>query len=109
ILRDLARKIIAGTDFEAARSWPIGLEFINRESNKGGAVRFLKERTGADLLVTVGDYENDIPMLKEADIGFAVANAIDEVKAAADRVTKATCAEGAVAEIIGEIEKIRRC
>ena len=108
ILRDLARKIIAGTDFEAARSWPIGLEFINRESNKGGAVRFLKERTGADLLVTVGDYENDIPMLKEADIGFAVANAIDEVKAAADRITSALHSEGAVAEIIGEIEKIRR-
>ena len=108
LLRDIARKIIAGTDFEAARSWPIGLEFINRESDKGGAVRFLKERTGADLLVTVGDYENDIPMLEEADIGFAVANAIDEVKAAADRVTNRKNSEGAVAEIIGEIEKIRR-
>ena len=87
---------------------PIGLEFINRESDKGGAVRFLKERTGADLLVTVGDYENDIPMLEEADIGYAVANAIDEVKAAADRVTEWKNSEGAVAEIIGEIEKIRR-
>lgn len=108
ILRDLGRKIIAGTGFEAARSWPIGLEFINRASNKGGAVRFLKEKTGADLLVTVGDYENDIPMLEEADIGYAVANAIDEVKAAADRVTRRNNAEGAVAEIIGEIEKIRR-
>ncbi len=108
ILRDTARTIIAGTDFEAARSWPIGLEFINRESDKGGAVRFLKERTGADLLVTVGDYENDIPMLEEADIGFAVANAIDEVKAAADRVTERKNSEGAVAEIIGEIEEIRR-
>lgn len=107
-LRDTARKIIAGTGFEAARSWPIGLEFINRESNKGGAVRFLKERTGADLLVTVGDYENDIPMLETADIGYAVANAIDEVKAVADRTTNATCSEGAVAEIIGDIEKIRR-
>ena len=109
LLRDTARRILAGTDFEAARSWPIGLEFIKRESNKGGAVRFLKEKTGANLLVTVGDYENDIPMLKEADIGYAVANATDEVKAVANRVTKATCAEGAVAEIIGEIEKIRRC
>ena len=47
-------------------------------------------------------------MLEEADIGYAVANAIDEVKAAADRVTRRNNAEGAVAEIIGEIEKIRR-
>ena len=108
ILRDTARKIIAGTDFEAARSWPIGLEFINRESNKGGAVRYLKEKNEADLLVAVGDYENDIPMLEAADIGFAVANATGDVKAAADRVTKRRHSEGAVAEIIEEIEKIRR-
>ena len=33
---------------------------------------------------------------------------VDEVKAAADRVTSALHSEGAVAEIIGEIEKIRR-
>ena len=108
LLRDTARKIVAGTAFEAARSWPIGLEFINRASNKGSAVRFLKEKTGAELLITVGDYENDIPMLEAADIGFAVANATDDVKAAADRVTRRTNAEGAVAEIIEEIEKIRR-
>ena len=108
LLRDTARKIIAGTAFEAARSWPIGLEFINRASNKGSAVRFLKERTGAELLITVGDYENDIPMLEAADIGYAVANATADVKTAADRVTRRTNAEGAVAEIIEEIEKIRR-
>ena len=104
LLRDTARAVIKDTGFEAARSWPIGLEFINRESNKGGAVRFLKERTGAKLLVTVGDFENDIPMLQAADIGYAVANATDDVKAAADRVTKRKNAEGAVAEIIREIE-----
>ena len=108
LLRDVARKIVAGTQFEAARSWPIGLEFINRASDKGNAVRFLKERTGAKLLVTVGDYENDIPMLQAADIGYAVANATDDVKAAADRVTRLSNAEGAVAEIIDDIEKIRR-
>ncbi len=104
LLRDLARKILADTDFEAARSWPIGLEFINRESNKGGAVRFLKEKTGAKLLVAVGDYENDIPMLRAADIGYAVANATDDVKAASDRVTKRKNAEGAVAEVIRDVE-----
>ena len=104
LLRDIARSIIAGTEFEAARSWPIGVEFINRESNKGGAVRYLKERTGARLLVTVGDYENDIPMLEEADIGYAVANATDDVKAAANRVTERKNTEGAITEIIRELE-----
>ena len=105
LLRDTAREIIADTAFDAARSWPIGLEFINRESNKGNAVRYLKDLTGAKLLVTVGDYENDIPMLEAADIGYAVANATDDVKAVADRVTRARHTEGAIAEIIRDIEK----
>ena len=105
ILRDIAREKVKGTVYEAARSWPIGLEFINREGNKGNAVRWLKEKTKSSLLVTVGDYENDIPMLGAADIGYAVANATDEVKAAANRVTRATNAEGAIAEIIRDLEK----
>ena len=40
--------------------------------------------------------------------GFGVFGRFDEVKAAADRVTARKNSEGAVAEIIGEIEKIRR-
>lgn len=104
LLRDVGRRIIDGTVFEAARSWPIGLEFINRESNKGSAARFLKEKTGARLLITVGDYENDVPLLQAADIGFAVANATDEVKAAADRITERKNVEGAISEIIRELE-----
>ena len=34
----------------------------------------------------VGDYENDISMICEADIGCAVANAIPELKDVADRI-----------------------
>lgn len=107
LLRDLGRKIGAGSVYDVARSWPIGLEFIKRAGNKGNAVRFLKKATGADLLVTVGDFENDIPMLETADLSFAVANAEEEVKRAATRVTSRSSGKGAVAEIIGEIEKIR--
>ena len=108
LLRDLAQRIVRKSDYDAARSWPIGLEFIRRGGNKGSAVGWLKRRTGADLLVTVGDFENDIPMLKAADLSFAVANAEDEVKRSASRVTARTSGEGAVAEIIAAIEKIRR-
>lgn len=108
ILRDLAREVARRSDYDAARSWPIGLEFIRREGNKGAAVRFLKQATGATLLVTVGDFENDIPMLEAADLSFAVANAEEEIKRTASRVTTRTSGEGAVAEIIGIIEEIRR-
>ena len=37
--------------------------------------------------IAVGDWENDISMLKEAGLGVAMGQAPDEVRAAADRVT----------------------
>lgn len=50
-------------------------------------------------LVAVGDGENDIPMLKLADCGAAVAGAVDAVKEAADIVLTADAGAG-VAELI---------
>ena len=64
----------------------------------------IKEFTGASHLVCVGDYENDIPMIKAADIGYAVGNAVPPLKAVADRVT-VDCRDHALAHIIGELEK----
>ena len=52
-----------------------------------------------DKTVAVGDYNNDISMLKAAKAGFAVANAIDEAKAAADYVTVSND-ESAIAAIV---------
>jgi len=56
------------------------------------------------LVVGAGDYENDISLLEHADIGYAVDNALDCVKAAADRVT-VPCTEHAIARIIADIKK----
>jgi len=52
-----------------------------------------------------GDYDNDLTMLKYADISFAPANAQDIVKKSASYVTKATCEESAIAEAIEHIKK----
>lgn len=71
-------------------------------ADKGSTVLRLKELLGAHTLVTAGDYENDIPMLRAADIGYAVGDALDSVKAAADRVT-VPCAEHAIAAIVREL------
>ena len=58
--------------------------------------------------VAAGDYNNDIEMLKEADLGAAPLNAQPEVKAAADLVLQHTCDNGAIAELIEVIlEKCR--
>ena len=54
----------------------------------------------ADQVIAAGDYTNDLPMIQGAGIGVAVANALPEVKAAADYVTERDCDHDAAAEII---------
>ena len=91
-------------DYIAVRSWKIGLEFLKKENAKGAALRRVGEKIGAKLTVGVGDYENDIEMIKDADIGYAVENACDALKAVADRIT-VHVSESAIAAIIADIER----
>lgn len=94
------------SDFSVFRSWINGIEVQNSEADKGKGARMLADILGdVKLLVCAGDYENDISMIEQADIGYAVANAHPSVKAAADRVTKRECLEGAIAEIIYDLDK----
>lgn len=81
------------------------LEFGTLKATKARAVEFLSEHTGVDRADTVaaGDEANDISMIEAAGTGYAVSNARDEVKAAADRVTENDHNNGAIAEIIEEM------
>lgn len=93
-------------DFSVFRSWINGIEVQSGEADKGKGARRLAEIMGdVKLLVCAGDYENDISMIEAADIGYAVANAHPSVKAVADRVTKRECLEGAIAEIIYDLDR----
>ena len=76
-------------------------------SDKGSSVLRAKAFAKAHTLVCAGDYENDIPMIRAADIGYAVGDAQENVKAAADRVT-VPCAEHAIREIIRDLEREAR-
>lgn len=91
-------------EFEIARSWDLGVEIICHEDSKGVAARRLKKMLGARLLVTVGDYENDITMLQMGDISYAVENALPHVKAAAKRET-VHYEQSAIAAIVAELER----
>lgn len=73
-------------------------------AHKGTGVRYLKKKTGARLLVCAGDWDGDIPMLREADIGYAVGNAHDSTKAAAHRIT-VRAEDGAIARIIDDLRR----
>ena len=102
-IRDTVNK--SGSDeLVSVRSWHTGVEILGKSNTKGSAVRKVADAIGARLVVTVGDYENDISMIEAADIGYAVENAVECVKAAADRITVGV-ADGALAAIIYELEK----
>ena len=91
-------------DYIAVRSWSLSLELIRRNNSKGEALRRVADKIGSRFIVAVGDYENDIEMLKACDLSYAVDNAIDEVKAIADRVT-VDVESGAIAAIIRDLER----
>ena len=95
-------KRIFSSDFNITRSWKFGIEFNDPADSKGRGARWLKEMLGCHTLICVGDYDNDIDMVEAADIGYAVENATDALKAVADRVT-VHVSESAIARIIKDI------
>ncbi|HZO16366.1 MAG TPA: HAD-IIB family hydrolase, partial [Polyangiaceae bacterium] len=60
-------------------------------ANKATALAWIAEHHGLSLdeVVAVGDWLNDVPMLRAAGLSFAMGQAVDEVKAAADEVLDA--------------------
>ena len=83
-------------------SWDKGVEILDKKSTKGECVLKIRELLGVDKIICVGDYENDISMFANADISYAVANAIPEAKAAATRITVSNN-EHALRAIINEL------
>lgn len=53
--------------------------------------------------IVIGDYYNDLEIMKEAGFAVAVANAPAEVKATANLVTMCRCEEGAVGEYLYQL------
>lgn len=99
--KELAERILP-EGYVAARSSSLGLEILSTAATKDKALAFLKSYTGATLAVAVGDYENDADMLRTADIGYAVENAVPSVKEVADRIT-VSVEDSAIARIIEEL------
>lgn len=94
-----------------ARLTPLGVEVVFGEAtgiacslpgnDKGTGLVKLCEVTGIPLseAISVGDADNDLPMIRAAGLGVAMGNANENVKAAADHIT-ADCDRSGVAEVI---------
>ena len=92
--------------FDYIRSERTLYEILPKGSSKGNLLIKLAEILGVDKAKTVaiGDYNNDVSMIRAAGVGVAVANAVEEAKAVADIVTVSN-EEHAVAKIIGMIDR----
>ena len=106
VLETLLRSHFMADRFDFIRSERTLFEILPKGINKGMAIKKLAEHLNIDVSRTnaVGDYNNDVAMLKAAGIGIAVENASAEARAAADCVTVSNN-ENAIAQIIYDIER----
>lgn len=77
-------------------------EILPIDADKGTGIRKLKELLAAKRSYGIGDFYNDLELIRDADVGAATAGAPDAIKQLADYVT-CPCSEGAVADFIEKI------
>lgn len=75
-----AANVIYQKDVYSGRQW---LEIMPKAASKANAIAMLKEKLGCDRVVCFGDGKNDISMFRIRDECYAVANAVEELKAIA--------------------------
>ena len=88
-------------------SEPGTIDIMKAGVSKSGGIKELSELLDIPLedTIAVGNYYNDIDMIRKAGTGIAVANSVDEAKLAADYVTENDNEHGAIAEIIEKMLK----
>lgn len=101
----LVQKMImetAGDALDCFFSSPIFMEVVKKGVSKGKIMEITAKKAGIPLeeVIAVGDSHNDISMITKAGMGIAVANAEEEVKKVANFITKNSCEQDAIAEVI---------
>ncbi len=92
--------------FDFIRSELTLFEILPKGISKGNVLKILADYLNIDMknTIAIGDYNNDVSMLKVAGVGVAVANAVPDAKAVADIVTVSNN-EHAIAKVIDDIDK----
>ena len=88
-------------------TWILEVQYPSIHKAKG-LQKLKKHLNGAKkrTIIACGDFENDVEMLKEADVAICPANALPQVKKVADHVL-CDCHEGLIADVIEAIEQGR--
>ncbi len=95
------KRLTKDGDYYFIESWLHYYEMLPAGVSKGHAMEKLAGLIGQDVanIAAAGDYDNDFELVRRAGIGFAVGNATEPVKAAAD-VVVCNCEDGAISEVI---------
>ncbi len=92
----------------ARRAKELGIEFL-RQGNEQKLAAFEEVLRSAGLkedeVAFVGDDLSDIPLMRRSELAVAVADAVEETRAAAHYVTQAKGGRGAVREVVEIILK----
>lgn len=77
--------------------------------NKGSGMRRAAEQLGIPMenTVAVGDYDNDLALLREAGFSAAPQNATPDAKAAAN-IVLCHCKDGMLAELVSYLERVKQ-
>jgi 3-deoxy-D-manno-octulosonate 8-phosphate phosphatase (KDO 8-P phosphatase) len=97
-----------GSDATRRRAEQLGVTLVFEDATvKLPVFEELLRKTGLEArqAAYIGDDLLDIPVIRRAGLGVAVANAVDEVKEHADYVTKRPGGSGAVREVIEYVLK----
>jgi 3-deoxy-D-manno-octulosonate 8-phosphate phosphatase (KDO 8-P phosphatase) len=90
------------------RAKDLGIERIYENiQDKGAVIDEIKRDMNLESkdICYIGDDTIDLPAMRKAGFAVAVANAVDEVKEAADAVTEKEGGNGAVREVVDQILK----
>ena len=104
-LLQLRRRIepVFGNEFEFVTSSPRFLEMNAKGCSKAVGIEFLRRYYGENIKIyAVGDYENDIEMLRAADVSVCPANSLEAVKEISD-VCLCDCRDGVIADLYERI------
>ncbi len=104
-LIDLLNNHPKSGNFDFIRSQRTLYELLPKGVTKGTSLTKLTEILGIDIskTVAIGDFDNDVELIRCAGVGYAVSNACDAAKAVADRITVSN-EEHAIAKVIEDID-----
>jgi Cof subfamily protein (haloacid dehalogenase superfamily) len=95
-LKRIEQALAAIEGVQVTASFPNNREIFVAHAGKANAAKLLAARLGIDAanVLAIGDQRNDIELVRWAGIGVAMGNAVPELKAVADWITRSNDEDG---------------